>query len=55
MKFTKRIKLTYKYYKSLGIRKPKKTQKMSDLSIRPDVYAFLTAPQPVLESEKRYE
>ncbi len=54
MKFSKRIKLTYKYFKSLGKRpKPTKVpQSMSDIKIRPDVFAFLTCPNPVLPSEK---
>lgn len=50
MKFFEKLKKVYAYYKELG--KEEKPQKLADLDIRPDYYAFLTAPYPVLPSEK---
>lgn len=48
----KKLKLTYKYYRSLGKKKGKQ-QEIKNLKIRPDVYAFLTCPEPILPSEKK--
>lgn len=49
MKFIEKLKKTYAYYKALG--KKKKPQEIYDVKIRPDYYAFLTCPNPVLPSE----
>lgn len=54
MKLKEKLKLTYKYYRSLG-KKKEKPQEIKDLKIRPDVFAFLTCPEPILPSEKRME
>ncbi len=51
MKFIEKIKKTYAYYKSLG-KEEQKPQEFSDLNIRPDTFAFLTAPYPILPNEK---
>ena len=50
MKLLKKLKLTYRYYKSLG--KKKKPQNTADLKIRSDAYAFLTCPRAVREDGK---
>lgn len=50
MTFIKKLKMTYKYYKSLGMKK--KPQNMEDLKIRHDAYAFLTCPRPVAEDSE---
>ena len=52
MSIFEKLKRTYHYYRSLG-KKKEKPQEMKDLKIRPDVYAFLTCPEPILPSEKR--
>ena len=46
LKFIEKIKLTYKYYKSLGTKNRIKNevQNHSKVSVRSDVYAFLTYP-----------
>ncbi|MBQ0083845.1 MAG: hypothetical protein KBS52_03660 [Clostridiales bacterium] len=46
-----KIKKTCRYYRSLS--KKSSPKKMSDIKIRPDAYAFLTCPEPVLPSEKK--
>lgn len=51
MKFFQKLKLAYKYYRSLG-KKKEKPQEIKDLKIRPDAFAFLTCPRPILPSEK---
>ena len=50
MKFIEKLKKTYAYYKTLG--KEETPPECSDLKIRSDYFAFLTAPYPVLPSEK---
>lgn len=50
MTFIKKLKMTCKYYKSLGMKK--KPQNKADLKIRHDAYAFLTCPRPVAEDGK---
>lgn len=50
MKLFKKLKLTYKYYKSLG--EKKKPQNTANLKIRSDAYAFLTCPRSVLEDSE---
>lgn len=52
MSIFEKLKRTYKYYRLLG-KKKGKPQEMKDLKIRPDVYAFLTCPEPILPSEKK--
>ena len=53
MKFFEKIKKAYAYYKELD--KENEPQKLCDLKIRPDYFAFLTAPYPVLPNEKEIQ
>ena len=54
MNFFKRLKLTRAYFKSLGKKEQKNTETEPVLtSIRPDYFAFLTCPYPVLPGEKK--
>ncbi len=56
MKFFKKLKKTYEYYKTLGKKDGERKEKEQvNPKLTADAFAFLTCPRPVLESEKTNE